>query len=119
MCCSKKNKISINLNTDDLQNARQKSRLTELSNDIITDIDEQFIRKRKWEPPIRFLEDKSDVDQVKDETLQGGHCLKKKIASSNVLDLPAPLTLGDKPLLPSSLELQQLFAMVALVQLHR
>ena len=48
------------------------------------DIDEQFIQKRKREPPIRFFEDNSDVDQVKDETFQGGHCLKKKIASSNV-----------------------------------
>ena len=97
----------------------KKSSLAELSSDIKTDIDEQFIRKRKREPPIRFLEDNSDVDQVKDETFQGGHCLKKKIASSNVLDLLAPSTLGDKPPLPASLELQQLFAMVALVQLHR
>ena len=55
------------------------------------------------------MEDNSDVDQVKDETFQGGHCLKKKIASSNVLDLPASSTLGDKPPLPTSLELQTAF----------
>ena len=76
---------------------------------INTDIDEQFIRKRKREPPTRFLEDNSDVDQVKDETFRGGHCLKKKIASSNVSDLPASSTLGDKPPLPTSLELQTAF----------